>query len=411
MKKALLFMIVLATAAGFIFAGGGSQSGGAGGKIEFWNDKPNPEMYAGLAPVVTQASGIDIEFISYPDTASYRTAIQQTIRQPDSPGLFTWWCATTLEPLAREGLVMDLTDHWKNFLIPKGVSPGLADAVSFDGKPYGGVWNVNYNVIVYHKAIFQRAGVTRPPATFNEFLEACAKIKAIGVTPISGHNDSWGSFVWFANLAGAYDAQLYTNLCNGTEKYTGDRMRAVMAIWKDMLDKGYFTAPNREMLRAFAGGESAMGTMHHGNNVVPLVVDYGVNPNDLDTFILPSIKDQKDVIYYDVTPICIPTATSSKTQALKVLEHWYDPSVAQYIFDSGGLSLTSKINIQNPVTKKGVEFAADSNNYQLLLRFYENTPAELRDVVISEMSRFIAGAGSIDQVLNTIQLKADEVFK
>ncbi|MDR0655358.1 MAG: extracellular solute-binding protein [Treponema sp.] len=415
MKRIIVTMFVLIVETCLVFAKGGTQAGtpsSGDGKIEFWNDKPNPEFYAGLAPKVKEVSGINVEIIGYPDTSSFQTAIQQSIRQPNSPGFFTWWSGTPLASLVKEGLVTDVSDLWENYLIPKGVSPSLADAFTFDGKIYAALWNVNYNIIVYNKAIFEKAGIAKTPVTFKEFLDACAKIKAIGIDPINGHNDSWGSFVWFENLVGSYDAELYTNLCNGTEKYTGDRMRAVMAIYKDMLDKGYFTAPNREWVRAFANGETAMANMHHGNNVVPMVRDYGLVPGkDFDAFVMPSMKSQKDVIFIEISPICVPAATASKDQALKVLEHWYDTYVAQYIFDTAGISLTSKISIQNTVTKKGLDFAADTENNQLLLRFYENTPAELRDVVITEMSRFTAGAGSIDQVLNTIQKKADEVFK
>jgi multiple sugar transport system substrate-binding protein len=419
MKKYCMMALVLAAGTSLVFAGGKVQPSGSAGagspngnKIEFWHDKPNPEMYGGLVPKLKEAAGIDVEFIGYPDTSSFRTAIQQSIRQPHAPGLFTWWSGTPLETLVKEGLLMDVSDLWTNYLIPKGVSPGLAEVFTFDGKVYAGLWNVNYNIIVYNKAIFAKAGITKIPTTFAEFLDVCARIKAMGIYPINGHNDSWGSFVWFENLVGAYDAQLYTNLCNGTEKYTGNRMREQMAIYKDMLDKGYFTAPNRDFIRAFAEGECAMANLHHGNNVVPLVRDFGVDPvKDIDAFVIPSMRNQKYVIFIEVAPLCVPAAAVSKDQALQVLQHWYDTPVAQYIFDTSGISLTTKVDIQNPVTKKGLNFAADTEKNQLLLRFYENTPSELRDVVISEMSRFIMGSGSIDQVLNTIQQKADATFK
>jgi multiple sugar transport system substrate-binding protein len=56
-------------------------------------------------------------------------------------------------------------------------------------------------------------------------------------------------------------------------------------------------------------------------------------------------------------------------------------------------------------------FASQTDKYQSILRFYENTPAELRDVVISEMSRFWLRQGTVDQVLAACQVKADQTFR
>jgi multiple sugar transport system substrate-binding protein len=71
---------------------------------------------------------------------------------------------------------------------------------------------------------------------------------------------------------------------------------------------------------------------------------------------------------------------------------------------------SSNVKITNQVTAKMYAFGSQPDKYQLILRFYENTPADLRDVVITEMARFWARQGTLDQVLAACQAKADETF-
>jgi multiple sugar transport system substrate-binding protein len=417
MKRVVMMLLVLMIAAAMAMAGGKAQDGGtaaAGGaakRIEYWNDKPNPEVDTVTAQRIQEVSSITVEYIGYTDVASYQSAIQQSIRQSNAPGMFTWWSGFQLESLAKEGLLADLSDLWRDYLVPQGVNPDVAESLRIDGKIYAVPHNVLNNTMVYNKKVFQEAGITKIPETFQEFLDACAKIKAKGIYPIGGHDASWGSFIWFQILVGSYDPQLYIHLCNGTEKYTGDRMRAVMAIWKDMLDKGYFAAPNQEWTRAFAAGEFAMCNMPT-DAPTGVARDYGMVPGtDYDAFVFPPMGNHKGVIYFEVAPIAVPAASAMRDTAIEVLQHYYETPVQQWLSDQNGMVLTSKVNVANAVVGRMFALGNDTSKYQSILRFYENTPAELRDVVITEMSRFIAGEGSIDQVLATCQQKADAIFK
>jgi multiple sugar transport system substrate-binding protein len=134
----MAILLVLLIPVGIVLAAGGSQGGGAsasgGGKgIEYWNDKPNPEVYAGFAAEMEKASGVPVEIIGYPDVAAYQTAIQQSAPQANAPGLFTWWSGFQLQTLVENGLVADLTDLWKSHFIPAGVSADVAAALTFNG--------------------------------------------------------------------------------------------------------------------------------------------------------------------------------------------------------------------------------------------------------------------------------------
>jgi multiple sugar transport system substrate-binding protein len=418
MKRQVLFLMALLCATGMVFASG-NQAGAraatnAPAKIEFWNDKIDPIFTDQLSTALKDASGVQVDFVNYPDVAAYQTAVQQTIRQSGAPGLFTWWSGPQLETLVQNGIVADLTDTWKNYLVPAGVSADIGEAFRVNGKIYAAPYSVLYNETYYNKTAFAKAGLAREPATFEEFVDACAKLKAAGITPIGLKNDSWASFIWFEQFVAVYDPQLYSDLCNGTRKYTGGEMREVLNIWKDLIDKGYFSSPlaYADHLRSFALGETAM-ILEPNTVSSSLIRDYGAKPGtDYDVFVIPAIGgNKKRVIFFEASPICIAQASASRETAFKALQNFYAVPVQQILVNETGIANTSTVKIEDTVVQKMFSFGSQPNSYQLLLRFYENTPSDLRDVVITEMSRFMYGQASVDQVLTTIQAKADSVFK
>jgi len=321
MKRLLVLMIALLIVSGSLFAAGG-QSGASGGArgVEYWNDKPFPEGEAALTKAMTDASGVPVTMISYTDVASYQTAIQQSARTPNAPGLFTWWSGFQLKTLVDNGLLEDLTDIWQTSIIPNGVSAGVADALKFDGKIYAAPFALLNNTIVYNKRIFNRLGL-REPTTFNEFLDVCARIKAAGIYPIGHHGASWGSFVWLQIMLGSHDPQLYLDICSGKEKYTGDRMRAAMRVWDDMLNRGYFAPPRDDWTRALADEEIAMANFTTGDPV-GFTRDYGLQPIvDYDTFVVPSQNPaNKAPIFFEVSPLCLSAHSAQKEQAKELLK-------------------------------------------------------------------------------------------
>jgi multiple sugar transport system substrate-binding protein len=416
MKKLLSILLVLMIPAAMAMAAGGAQGGegaaaGGGKPVEYWTDKPSPENEAALVPEITKASGIPVTIISYTDVASYQTAIQQSARTSNAPGLFTWWSGFQLQTLVENGLVEDLTDIWQSHIIPNGVSADVAESLKFNGKVYAAPWALLNNTIVYNKKIFNRLGL-KEPTTFQEFLDVCAKIKAAGIYPIGHHSASWGSFVWLQIMLGSYDPQLYLDICSGKEKYTSDRTKAAMRVWDDMLNKGYFSDPRDDWTRALAEEEIAMANFTTADPI-GLTRDYGLQPiTDYDTFVVPSQNPRnKAPIFFEVAPLCVSAHSAQKAQALEIIKHYYELPVQQNFSDNYGYVNSSKVKVSNGVTAKMYAFGSQPDKYQMILRFYENTPAELRDVVINEMARFWARQGTLDQVLAACQAKADQTFK
>ncbi len=407
--------MLLTTAFGTTVAMASETEAEISGSVELWNDKlaaEDPTVVDAIAQGATDASGIQVSINSYPDVAAYQTALQQSIREPEAPGMFTWWSGSQLETLVDNGVIEDLTDIWNEYIIPAGVPESVAEAFTFDGKIYAAPYCALYTTVIYNMDCFEQAGITETPETFDEFLDACDKLVAAGITPIGLKNDSWASFIWFQQLLGAYNPQLYADICSGAKPYTDPEVKEVMQIWKDMFDKGYFGEPVtiQDVRRNIATGVTAM-TLEVNSEVPILNRDYGmVSEENVSSFAFPSMNEGPKVIFYEASPICVASASADKGSALKVLETWYGEEVQTVFTDSLGMANTSKITAEDPTVTKIVGFTEDTENYQLMLRYYENTPEDLRNYAIDELSRFMYSGADIDEVLNNIQAEADKTF-
>lgn len=385
------------------------------GKVELWNDKlatEDPTVVDAIAQGATAASGLEVTINSYPDVAAYQTALQQSIREPEAPGMFTWWSGSQLETLVENGVIEDLTDLWADYIIPAGVPEGVADAFTFDGKIYAAPYCALYTTVLYNKDCFEQAGITEIPTTFDEFLDACDKLVAAGITPIGLKNDSWASFIWFQQLLGAYNPQLYADICSGAKAYTDPEVKEVMQIWREMFDKGYFGEPVtiQDVRRNMATGVTAM-MLDVNSEVAVLNRDYGmVSEENLSTFTFPSMNGEANVIFYEASPICVASASADKGSALKVLETWYGEEVQSVFTDSLGMPNTVNVTAEDATVNKIIGFTEDTDNNQLMLRYYENTPEDLRNYAIDELSRFMYSGADIDEVLSNIQAEADATF-
>ena len=393
---------------------GAGETAAAGGTVEFWNDKMANMEQSSLDTVfgtIQSVSGYTLDMIPYPDTASYKTAMQQTIRDQKAPGLFTWWSGSQLQTLVENGLVEDLTSVWESSIYDAGVSQGIADAFTFDGKIYAAPWSVLYNVVLYNKTVFDQYGL-KEPETFDEFLQLCETLKSNGVTPIALKSDSWAGFIWFQALLAAKDVELYKGICDGSIKYTDPRVVEVMEVWKDMLDKDYFSVPIdwSDVRPSFAKGEVAMMLEPHVE-FTGMKKDFDmVEGETIDAFVVPAMDGGKKTIFFEAAPLCVSTASAQKEDAVKVLSSWYTEDVQNMFHEEFGYTNTSKITVDTPVVQEILDATADADHYQLVLRFYESTPDKLRDFVLDELMRFQLKNASVEDMLNTIQAEADTVF-
>jgi raffinose/stachyose/melibiose transport system substrate-binding protein len=71
--------------------------------------------------------------------------------------------------------------------------------------PGGSIYQVNGDYVAtaffYNQDLFQKAGISKPPATWRELLDVCQRLKAAGINPVSNiPNYSWWQRHWLSDF-------------------------------------------------------------------------------------------------------------------------------------------------------------------------------------------------------------------
>ncbi len=424
MKKKLLSLALVTTILAGAITGCGSAttntsksdvaSNASSGSVEFWNDKlanTDQTEIDKLMESASSLSGTNVSCVVYPDTASYQTALQQSITTADAPGLFTWWSGSQLQTLAESGNLEDLSDIWSEYVVPNGIADSVKDSLTFDGKVYAVPYSIIYNMIIYNKNVFAENNV-EVPTTFDELLSVCETLKANGITPIALKNDGWAGFIWFQAMLAAYEPDLYQGVCDGSIPYTDEKVVKVMHIWQDMIEKGYFSEPMQitDMDKSLANGSVAM-MLEPNYECKNLTNDYGMVPEeDMSVFVVPPMNGGKSIIFFEIAPLCVAANSDDKETAKEVLKKWYTKENQTVFTNVTGFLCTSEVESENATSNQMVTLTQDADKYELMLRYYENTNDAIRDVALDELMKFETKAATADEILPVIQAKADEVF-
>ena len=118
----------------------------------------------------------------------------------DPPDVVSWHDGERMAYYAQRGLLEDLSPDWsKNNWTQQYAS--VKEASTYKSKQYAAPLGYDAYGFFYRKDLFDKAGVTTEPKTWDEFLEACKKLKASGVAPIAvAARDSWTLAAWFDYL-------------------------------------------------------------------------------------------------------------------------------------------------------------------------------------------------------------------
>jgi raffinose/stachyose/melibiose transport system substrate-binding protein len=166
----------------------------------------------------------------------------------------------------------------------------------------GSVKNIPYQpsafVTMYNKDLFNQAGITAPPKTWEELLDACAKLKAIGITGITVDDAYMAALFGYTmdRLVGK-DATL---AMVGNNDFTGPQVRAFADLWENMAKNGYISPKAASNIYP-AGQVEEIATgrvaMYLNGTWLPNEIK-GNNPNmNWGAFAWPAIGGNGDGVY------------------------------------------------------------------------------------------------------------------
>ncbi len=209
----------------------------------------------------------------------------------------------------------------------KNLSDAAKQAGTSDGKVYGFPISLESYGYVYNKDLFTKAGITKVPSTLSELRDACEKLKAIGVTPISSNYSEWyqsGMFKFSAAISREADPMTFIKgLNDGSKSLAGDKEMANLAAWID-IEKQYSLSPLNTDFNAevsnFATGKCAI--MLGGSWSQPAL--NAIDPNlNVGLFGLPMSDNASETkIFTSCSPFWSVNKNSQYTEECKAFLSW-----------------------------------------------------------------------------------------
>ncbi len=127
--------------------------------------------------------------------------LQTALNSGDDPTIFMARGGGKLADVVAADQVMDITDQIAPD-IKTALGDGIFSAFTVDGKIYGMPTSVLPGGIYYSKDLFEKAGISGTPKTFEELSAAVDKLKAAGIAPIAlGGKDAWPAAHWYYFMA------------------------------------------------------------------------------------------------------------------------------------------------------------------------------------------------------------------
>jgi raffinose/stachyose/melibiose transport system substrate-binding protein len=200
-----------ALGAGATMLGLGACSSGSSGSgdpnaaqtIEWWHIANTPPMlpvWQQLADAYTAAHP-NVKFNITPiENEAFKAKMTTETQSGHAPHLFHTWGGGVLKQQVDAGLVKDITGDVAGTV--SGISPAAMDAYLIDGKTYALPNDIGMVGFWYNKALFSKAGISKPPATWAELLDDVRKLKGAGVVPIAiAGQAKWPEMYYWTYLA------------------------------------------------------------------------------------------------------------------------------------------------------------------------------------------------------------------
>lgn len=332
-----------------------------------------------------------------------------------APDVVNWHAGERMAYYAKRGLFEDLSGDWtKNGWDATYAS--TRSASSYNGKQYAAP-TVYYSWgLFYRKDLFRKVGIADEPKTWDQFLDACKKLKAAGITPIAiGGRDAWTLAGWFDYL----DLRLNGNafhqqLMAGDVPYTDPRVKKVYTTWKSLIDSGYFI--DNALSYDLDGAQPFLFQGKAAMMLMGTFIAAGFPPNakqEMGYYRFPVI-DPKVPTAEDgpVESLHIPTKAKNKADAHTFLAFVETPEIGAKLAEGlGSLSANSKSpEPADPIARIGFRILADTKGG--VAQFYDrDMTKEMADEGMKGMQQFVANPAQLDTVLAQLEQTRKRIYK
>ncbi len=207
------------------------------------------DAFRELARDYEDETGIKVRFKLYAPSGDYSrkiVAAAQASVLPDIYGVLDK--KKIFASFIKSGFVADLTDafedengRWHKTFLDKALAVNRFEKGNLEGvEPglYGVPIDITSVQMVYNRGLLEKAGVRRPPSTFDEYLEAVDALNRVGIAPfVSGWSELWLINCYAMNYAfNIMGEDKIMDTFQGEVPYTDPDWIEVFNIFKALVD-------------------------------------------------------------------------------------------------------------------------------------------------------------------------------
>jgi raffinose/stachyose/melibiose transport system substrate-binding protein len=198
------------------------------------------------------------------ENEAFKTKLSTTAAA-DYPDLFQSWGGGIMAQQADAGLLKDITADiadWQDT-----INPGAMSIYNYNGKQYGVPWDMGMIGFWYNKKLFEQAGITTPPATWDEYLADVQKLKDAGIEPLAiAGKDKWPSMhLWTYLVLRTGGGEALSQMIQSGDWNTETCTKAGAEVQKlnalEPYQAGYKSADYNAEAAAVGNGKAAMELM------------------------------------------------------------------------------------------------------------------------------------------------------
>jgi len=385
--------------------GGGGEAGGeASGSITVWAMGTEGEKLGTLAKDFMQKNpGITVKVTPIAWEVAHDKLITSIAggKTPDISQMGTTW----MGEFAKTGALEEVSDD----IDLDGTFEGARNTAIVDGKTYGVPWYVETRVLYYRKDIAEKAGITDPPASWDELKAMAQAMKEQGGAKygIALAPNNWQELLPFVWQKGG-------EVVDENGQFTLDTPEVVEALdyEKSFFDEG-LTSPSVpegfDVTQGFIAGTHPMffsGPWHIG-----LIEEQGGADIEGKWAIAPMPKEDAGTSFVGGSDLVVFKNAPNKDAAWKFVDYLMDPATQSKWYDT-----VSDLPALEDAWDQGA--LASDDNLQIFreqLKDAKSPPPTPKweqvaaEAINTEMEKALAGGESADQAAKAMQEKATSI--
>lgn len=417
-RRSLMLAALLASAAGV--AGPAFAQSGEVTISHYFTGELGLKAFNEQVEKFQQATGIKIKEspVGHED---FKTDILVRAAGHSLPDVFSYWAGARVDFIVKSNSLRPIDGMWTSEKLDSVVAKPIADSATlYDGKRFLVPFNYHYAGLFYNKKVLADAGVTKLPATWDEFIALGKTLKEKGIAPIAlGSKNRWPAQFWFDYLLLRTAGPDYrAKLMKGEASYDDPEVVAAMTLWKELLDQGFFVENANaddwtDAADKVARGDAAMTLM--GTWITGYWNGVGLVPGqDYDFFPFPKIKDGvANAAVGPVDGLVISANAANPEGAEKFLAFMMSNADVQAKWAEAQGALSANVNVDpktyNVVMQSAAKTVAEAEafafNYDLA------TTPPVAEVGLSMFTRFIDDPSKLDEILKAVAVDAKTAFK